>query len=229
MTVDDLWSMIPGALGIIVVGFAQSLAIAKSYAAVDKEPIDPNQELIGYGAASIGAGALQGFTPTGSLSKSAAAQEAGAKTPVSFVITAVFVVLTTLFLAGVFEDLPEAVLGAIVIHAVWGMIDVRKLTRLWKAHVPDFWLALGALLGVILVGILAGIVVGIVLSLVLLVHRFDHPRIATLGRSADGTRYEDESEHANATARARRRDRAGRGPLHLRQRRCDRGQHQVSG
>ena len=110
------------------------------------------------------------------------------------------VVLTTLFLAGVFEDLPEAVLGAIVIHAVWGMIDVRKLTRLWKMHVPDFWLALGALLGVILVGILAGIVVGIVLSLVLLVHRFDHPRLVTLGRSADGTRYEDESEHANAAA-----------------------------
>ena len=82
VTVDDLWSMVPGALGIIVVGFAQSLAIAKSYAAVDKEPIDPNQELIGYGAASIGAGVLQGFTPTGSLSKSAAAEEAGAKTPV---------------------------------------------------------------------------------------------------------------------------------------------------
>ena len=114
-------------------------------------------------------------------------------------ITAVLVVLTTLFLAGIFENLPEAVLGAIVIHAVWGMIDVRKLTRLWKAHVPDFWLAFGALLGVILVGILAGIVVGIVLSLVLLVHRFDHPRIAALARSADGSSYQDQSEHADAT------------------------------
>jgi SulP family sulfate permease len=198
VTFDDVWAMIPGALGIIVVGFAQSLAIAKAYAATDKEPIDPSQEMIGYGAASIGAGVLQGFTPTGSLSKSAAADEAGAKSPVSFVITAVLVVLTTLFIAGVFEDLPEAVLGAIVIHAVWGMIDVRKLTALWKAHVPDFWLAIAALLGVILVGILAGIVVGIALSLVMLVHRFDHPRMATLGRSADGTMYQDESEHADA-------------------------------
>ncbi len=197
VTIDDLWSMIPGALGIIVVGFAQSLAIAKTYAVANKEPIDPNQELIGYGAASIGAGVLQGFTPTGSLSKSAAADDAGAKTPVSFLVTAVLVVLTTLFLAGVFENLPEAVLGAIVIHAVWGMIDLSSLVRLWRTHVPDFWLALGALLGVILIGILAGIVVGIVLSLVLLVHRFDHPRIATLGRSTDGTRYEDESEHAD--------------------------------
>ena len=199
ITVDDLWTMVPGALGIVVVGFAQSLAIAKSYAAAAGETIDPNQELIGYGAASIGAGVLQGYTPTGSLSKTAAAKEAGAKTPVSFVVTALLVVLTTLFLAGFFENLPEAVLGAIVIHAVWGMIDFSKLTRLWRAHIPDFWLSLGALLGVVLVGILAGIVIGIVLSLVLLIHRFDHPRLATLGRSSDGTRYEDEAGHPEAT------------------------------
>ncbi len=79
VSLDDLWEMIPGALGIIVVGFAQSVAIAKAYSAEDNEPIDPSGEMIGYGAASIGAGVLQGYTPTGSLSKSAAAGEAGSE------------------------------------------------------------------------------------------------------------------------------------------------------
>ena len=199
VSMDDLWEMVPGALGIIVVGFAQSVAIAKAYSAEDNEPIDPSGEMVGYGAASIGAGVLQGYTPTGSLSKSAAAGEAGAKTPVAFVVTAIFVVLTVLFLASVFEDLPEAVLGAIVIHAVSGMIDFRKLTRLWRAHVADFWLALGALLGVILIGILAGIVIGVVLSLVLLIHRLDHPHTAILGQSGDGRRFEDIAEHPDAS------------------------------
>ena len=89
-------------------------------------------------------------------------------------------------------------LGAIVIHAVSGMIDFRKLTRLWRAHVADFWLALGALLGVILIGILAGIVVGVVLSLALLIHRLEHPHVAMLGMSADGSRFEDLAEHPEA-------------------------------
>jgi SulP family sulfate permease len=191
VTAQDVVDMVPGALGIIVVGFAQSLAIAKTYAAKENQPVDPNGELIGYGAASIGAGALQGFTPTGSLSKSAAATEAGGKSPVAFLVVAVMVVLTVLYIAPVFEDLPEAVLGAIVIHAVSGMIDFRKLIRLRNAQVADFWLALGAFLGVILIGILAGIVIGVVLSLVFLVHRLDNPHATALGLDPDRDRYVD--------------------------------------
>jgi MFS superfamily sulfate permease-like transporter len=94
----------------------------------------------------------------------------------------------------VFEDLPEAVLAAIVIHAVSGMVDISKLRRLWKAHVQDFWLALGALVGVVTMGILAGIVLGVGLSLFLLLHRMDHPNVETLGRGADG-RYESLHGH----------------------------------
>lgn len=201
ITWADIADMVPGALGIIVVGYAQSVAIAKSYAAQYNYQIDPNQELIAYGAASIGAGVLQGYTPTGSLSKSAAAQEAGGKSPLMMVFTAAFVVLTVLFIAGVFQDLPEAVLGAIVIHAVSGMIDFSKLTRLYRAHAPDFLLALGAFLGVILIGILAGIVIGVVLSLVLLIHRLDHPHGASLGRTPDGTRFADlDDDNADVAA-----------------------------
>lgn len=198
VTIDQVWGMIPGALGIIVVGYAESLAVAKAYAAKDNVRIDPNQELIGYGAASIGAGVLQGFSTTGSLSKSAAAEEAGSRSPVAFLVVGTLAVLTTLFIAGVFEKLPEAVLGAIVIHAVWSMIDIKKLTRLWKASVPDFWLSLGAAAGVIVIGILVGIVIGIVLSLVLLIHRLDHPHVAILGRDPKDGHFEDVKRHPEA-------------------------------
>jgi high affinity sulfate transporter 1 len=185
VTVDDIVDMVPGALAIVVVAFAQSLAIAKAYARKDGHTVDPDGELVAYGAGAFGAGVLQGYPPAGSLSKTAAAYEAGGRTPVGFLVTAGLVVFTTLFIAGAFEQLPEAVLGAIVIHAVWGMIDASELTRLRRAHLPDFWLALAAVAGVVLIGILAGVVVGVVLSLVLLIHRLDHPYVASLGRRPD--------------------------------------------
>jgi SulP family sulfate permease len=186
---SDIQQMLPGALAIVIVGFAQSVAIAKSYAAKNGYRVDANQELIGYGAANLGAGALQGFTVTGSLSKSAAAEEARGRSPLLLVVTAAATVITILWLAGLFEKLPEAALAAIVIHAVWGMIDFRKLTGLLHTHRDEFVLAAGALLGVILIGILAGVVIGVALSFVLLIHWLDHPRVALLGRRRRGTGF----------------------------------------
>lgn len=187
VTFDDVVSMVPGALGILVVGFAQSIAITKALAADTGEKVDANQEMVGYGMASIGAGVLQGYTPAGSLSKTAAARQAGAKSPVAYLTAGGLVVVTVLFLTGLFEQLPEAVLGAIVIHAVSGMIDFGKLTALRAAKTPDFWAAVGAFAGVMALGILPGLAIGIGLSLGLFVHRLDHPHTAVLGRLPDGT------------------------------------------
>ena len=116
----------------------------------------------------------------------------------AFIAVSLMVVLTILFIAGIFEDLPEAVLGAIVIHSVAGMIDFRKLARLWKASLPDFWLALGALLGVVVIGILAGIIVGIVASLILLMHRVDHPHTAVLARDPETGSWVDQERLPDA-------------------------------
>jgi MFS superfamily sulfate permease-like transporter len=195
VTWDAFVDMLPGALAILIVGFAEGVAIAKSYAAKYEYRIDPNQEMLAYGAASIGAGVLQGYTVTGSLSKSAASEAAGAKTPLTLVVVSVMTLLTILLIAGVFEYLPEPTLAAIVIAAVVGMIDVRKLRRLWDAHVVDFWLAVGALAGVVVLGILQGILVGVVLSLVLFIHRLDHPHVARLGRSREREEFGDLDEH----------------------------------
>ncbi|GMU79619.1 MAG: sodium-independent anion transporter [Acidimicrobiia bacterium] len=195
ITWDAFVDMIPGALAILVVGFAEGVAIAKSYAAKYDYRIDPNQEMLAYGAASIGAGMLQGYTVSASLSKSAAADDAGGKTPVALAVVSVMVLLTILLIAGVFEHLPEATLAAIVIAAVSGMIDFRTLGRLRAARVVDFWLAVGSLVGVLVLGILPGIVGGVVLSLVLFIHRLDHPHIARLGRNRERTEFGDLEEH----------------------------------
>jgi len=196
---NQLEDLLPGALAIVIVGFAQSVAIAKAYAAKGGYRIDASQEMIGYGAANLGAGALQGFTVTGSLSKSAAAEEAKGKSPVLLVVTAIAVVLTILFLAGLFENLPEATLAAIVIHAVSGMVDFSKLVRLWRAHRDEFALAAGALLGVILIGILAGVLIGVMLSFALLIHRLDHPYVPLLGRRHAGGSFHDLATHDDAS------------------------------
>jgi MFS superfamily sulfate permease-like transporter len=185
VSLSDVWALLPGALGIVVVGFAQSLAIAKAYAATENTKVDSDRELMAYGAASIGAGILQGFPPSGSLSKSAATQKAGARTAMAFVVSVALVVLTILFLTGLFVNLPEAALAAIVIHAVMGMIKPLKIWGLRQVRVPDFWLALFAFLGVLLIGVMAGIVIGVVLSLLLLLLRLGSPHTAVLGRDPD--------------------------------------------
>ncbi len=199
VSTDDLVEMLPGALAIVIVGLAQALAIAKSYAAKYHYPVDANREMLGYGAANIGAGALQGYTVTGGLSASGAAERVGAKSPGAFLVSALMALLTILFLAGLFADLPQPVLGAVVIWAVSGMIRPGRVTQYWHARSLEFWAALGALLGVLVINILPGVAIGVALSFILLIHTIDHPHIASLGRSRDGSHYadlEDDSEEA---------------------------------
>ena len=107
--------------------------------------------------------------------------------------------LTILILAGLFEDVPEAILGAIVIWAVSGMIDFGRVSQYWRAQSLEFWAALGALLGVVLIAILPGVAIGVALGFILLIHTIDHPHIAALGRSGDGSRFSDLEDDPDAT------------------------------
>jgi SulP family sulfate permease len=200
VSTSQLVDMIPGALAIVIVGLAQSLAIAKSYATKHHYAVDANREMLGYGAANLGAGALQGYTVTGGLSASAAAERVGAKAPgVAFLVSALMTLLTILFLAGLFADLPEAILGAIVIWAVSGMIKAERVTQYRRAKSLEFYAALGALLGVVLIDILPGVAIGVALSFIMLIHTIDHPHIAVLGRSRDGSRFSDLEDDPDAT------------------------------
>ena len=182
---DLMSDVMVGALAVVVVAFAESFAAAKTYATQFGYEVDANQEMIGLGAANLGAGLSGGFVVDGSLSKTAAGVAAGEKSQMTSLLTAVFVLVTIVALTRLFEPLPEAVLGAIVIHAVWKLIDFSGFVELWRVRRIDFMLAVAAFLGVILIDILQGIMVGIILSLLALIYRASFPEGTELGRVED--------------------------------------------
>jgi high affinity sulfate transporter 1 len=184
-----LGDLVLGALAVTIVAYAESLAAAKTYARKHNYVVDANQELIGLGVANLGAGISQGFVVDGSLSKTAAGDSAGQKTQMAGLVAAILTIITLLFLTGLFFNLPEATLGAIVVHAVWNLIDFDKLKRMWIVRKEDFWAASFALVGVLLFGVLEGILIGIVLSLLILIYRASFPTSTELGHVDVGGRY----------------------------------------
>jgi len=175
-----------GAIGIALVAFAEAIGPANEFARVHGGKIDPNRELIAIGAANTGAGLFTGFPIGSSLSKSAANDRAGAHTPASLVTAAAATALVALFLTPLFEPLPEATLGAIVVVAVFGMMKVAKMRRLWELRRIDFWLAMIALVGVLVMPTLEALGLAVVASLVVLVWRASEGRITFLGRASGG-------------------------------------------
>lgn len=144
--------------------------------------------MIGLGVANFGAGISQGFVVDGSLSKTAAGDSAGQKTQMTGLIAAVITIITILFLTGLFFHLPEPTLGAIVVHAVWKLIDFHKLRRMLRVRQEDFYAGMAAFAGVLLFGILEGVIVGVVLSLLILIYRASFPSATELGRVQIGDR-----------------------------------------
>jgi high affinity sulfate transporter 1 len=149
------------------------------------DQLNSDQEFRAYGVSNMGAGLLGGMVVTGSLSKSSAAMEAGAKTQMSNIFLAGMVLLTLAFLAPAFQWLPETVLAAIVINAMWGSASPRKLEKLWKVDKVDFTLAFVTFFLVLALDLLPAMVAGIVLSIIYMVYRVSFPGRETLGRVPD--------------------------------------------
>ena len=175
-----------GAVGIALVAFAEAIGPANEFAKEHGGKIDPNRELIAIGAANAGAGLFTGFPIGSSLSKSAANDRAGARTPASLVTAAGATALVALFLTPLFEPLPEATLGAIVVVAVAGMMKVAKMRQLWQLRRVDFWLAMIALVGVLVVPTLQALGIAVFVSLAVLVWRTSEGRLTFLGRASGG-------------------------------------------
>ncbi|NVJ23237.1 sulfate permease [Myxococcus sp. AM011] len=182
----DLLKLLPGAFGIALVAFAEAIGPARVFASKHRYEVDPNQELIGLGAANLGAGLFRGLSVGCSLSKSAANDAAGARSQMSSLLAAAILALVALFFTPLFRTLPEATLAAIVILATVGMMDVKEMRRLFKLRRTDFLLAAGALLSVLVLEVLPGLMVSVGLSVALLVWRASQPRVSELGR-APGT------------------------------------------
>jgi high affinity sulfate transporter 1 len=191
------------AVGVMLVGFAEGLGAAKTYAARNGYEIDTNRELAGLGAANLAAGLSAGMVVNGSLSKTAVNGGAGARSQLSGLITAALTVITLLFLTGLFQDLPEATLGAVVIAALIELVDIAALRRLYLSSTPrlariygpaartDFIAALAALGGVLVFDTLPGLFIGIAVSLLLLIYRSSRPHVAVLGRAPGSGQWTD--------------------------------------
>lgn len=197
---DDYLALVGPAAGVLLVGFAEGLAAAKTYAAQAGYDIDANRELTGLGVANLGAGLCSGMVVNGSLSKTAVNGSAGARSQISGLTVAVLTVVTLLFLTGLFEQLPEATLAAIVIAAVIDLVDIpalRRLYRVWTERLggiygpaarADFLAAIAAMLGVLVFDTLPGLVIGIAVSMTLLLYRASRPHVTRLVRTPDTDR-----------------------------------------
>ena len=208
----------PSAIGIMLVGFAESLGAAKTYAAQHHYEISADRELMGIGAANLAAGLSSGMVVNGSLSKTAVNSAAGARTQLSGLVVAGLTVLTLLFLTPLFGYLPEATLAAVVIAAVIEVVDIPAVVALARistrrlgsefgvAARPDFVAAVAALLEVLVFDTLLGLFIGIAMSIGLLVYRASRPHVAILGRVpghdhlfGDLERHQENQEVAGVT------------------------------
>jgi high affinity sulfate transporter 1 len=197
VSLADWQAIIPGALAIVLIGYAESLGAAKAASAKLGGKIDPNQELVSHGLANFGAACSSGFVVVGSLSKTSVAMNAGGKTQLSNLVSAVFVLLTLMFLMPLFKSLPIAALGAIVIQAILGLSDFAYLKRLRDISRKEFAVGMMALFGVLILGVLQGIGFGVVMALILLIHHASYPAMSELGR-LPGDHFHDISSHPDA-------------------------------
>lgn len=211
LSLNDYLQLAGPAIGVLLVGFAEGLGAAKTYATKHGYDINANRELAGLGAANLGAGLASGMTVNGSLSKTAVNGGAGAKTQMSGLIVAVLAIITLLFLTGLFEQLPEATLAAIVIAAVIELVDFAALKRFYRVYTQrlgsiyghaaraDFAAAIAAMLGVLIFDTLPGLFIGIGISMLLLLYRASRPHVATLGNTTASI-WVDTARHPEAKA-----------------------------
>lgn len=167
---------------IAFVGLAEGLSAARLFATQGGDRIDANQELLAFGAANLSAGFFGGFGVAGSLSKTAASNRAGGRSQVAGLTTAVLAIATIAFLAPLLSALPKAVLSAIVIHAVWGLMDFKALRRYNKLRRNDIIAAIVAAVGVLALGPLQGLLLAIALSVFGLVYRSSRVDVEVMGR-----------------------------------------------
>jgi SulP family sulfate permease len=184
------------ACACFLLSYIESVSAARTFAIKHRYDISPRQELLGLGAASLFAGLFQGYPIAGGLSQSAVNERAGARTSLSLVVASVVIGCVLLFLTGFFQTLPDAVLAAVVLVAVKGLIDIQELRHLWRVSRLDFAAAAVALAGVLLMGVLDGVMVAVIASLVMLLWRGATPYVAFLGRIPGTDRFSDLARHS---------------------------------
>ncbi len=186
----SLKALLPTALTISFVGFMESIAVAKAIQSKHKNyEIVSNQELIGLGLANIAGAFFKAFPTTGGFSRTAVNDQAGAKTGLASIISAVLIVITLLFLTPYFYYLPNAILAAIIMVAVFGLIDFKEAKHLWQIDKRDFTLFMVTAVGTLILGIEEGILLGAGLSMLMVIYQVSNPHIAELGKVPDTEQF----------------------------------------
>ena len=196
--IATLQALAPGALAIVLVGYAESLGAAKAAAIESGGDIDPNQELVALGPANIASGLFGGFLVVGSLSKTSVAIAADARSQVANLVAAVFCLLTLIFLTPLFRNMPQPTLAAIVIAA---MLHLTKPHYLRELFVRSRWSFMNAVIVIgaeLTLGVMHGIALGVVLSLLVLIYVTSHPQGAVLGQLPGTEAYRDVRRHPEA-------------------------------
>ena len=175
-------AMILPAMGVLLVAYSEALGVAHEFAEKHGYEVDANQELNAHAVANLVSSLFGGMIAAGSMSASAVKEGAGARSQVTNLITWVVTIITVLFLTPLFTTLPEAVLGALIIHALWHILAARKLQKIRAASRVEFWFGALALAGVLLIDVLEGMLIGVLASLVFVVFRSSRPHVASLGR-----------------------------------------------
>ncbi|MCB0686257.1 MAG: solute carrier family 26 protein [Saprospiraceae bacterium] len=182
-SMESFNSLLPIALAISLVSYMESIAVAKAMQARHKNyKLSPNQELIALGLSNIGGSFFQSYPVTGGFSRTAVNDQAGAKTTLASIISAFLVLLTLLFLTDLFYMMPNAILAAVIIVAVIGLIDVKEAIHLWHTHRIDFWMLIATFVATLVLGIEKGILIGVTLSLVMVIFQSSYPHHAELGQ-----------------------------------------------
>ena len=191
----DVEGIIPLAAGCLLLAYIEGVSAARTFAAKHGYPLDPRQEFLGIGAANLAASLGHGYPVAGGLSQSAVNDKAGARTPLALVFASITLALCLLFLTGLLENLPKAVLAAVVLTAIYGLLDFPALSRMWRVSRIDFYAAAIALIAVLLLGILQGILLAALASILLLLARASQPHVAFLGRIPGTNSYSDLARH----------------------------------
>ena len=193
-------AMVLPAIGVLLVAYSEALGVAHEFAEKHGYEVDANQELNAHAAANLLSALFGGMIAAGSMSASAVKEGAGARSQVTNLVTWVVTIITLLFLTPLFAPLPEAVLAALIIHAVWHIIAALKLWHVRLVTRTEFWLGALALAGVLLIDVLQGMIIGVVASLVYVIYRSSRPHVSSLGRvpGVPGA-YADLTRHPECT------------------------------
>jgi high affinity sulfate transporter 1 len=192
---SDLNQLFPLALACFLLAAVETAAIGRMLTAKHGGRFDANQEFLALATANLAAGVGCGFPVSGGMSQSVVNEGGGARTPLSGLIAAGFIVLVILFVSPLLRSLPQPVLAAVVLVAVSGLLRVSTLAQFWRSDRMEFVVAMAALLGVLGSGLLRGVLIGAIISLVLLLRRASRPHVAQLGRISGTRRFSDHHRH----------------------------------